>query len=265
MAPGDFGGAGIRLHTGARYPGQQQQGDCTVKKIQYSKLRLGAAPLVLGVALVSMPAFAQEAAEEGASQSDIVVTGTRIARPDLEVTSPVTVVGAEEITARQPNAAEDLLRDLPAVRPALGPGVNNGGDGSSTVDLRGLNTPTTASAQRPLVLLDGRRIVPFGLDGFTDLNTIPVGLIERVDVVTGGASTVYGADAVAGVVNFVTRRDFSGVDLSANYRISERGDATQYRADLLVGGNFEDGRGNEEKHHEVYWSATNRHEASGSR
>lgn len=244
MAPGDFGGAGIRLHTGARYPGQQQQGDCTVKKIQYSKLRLGAAPLVLGVALVSMPAFAQEAAEEGASQSDIVVTGTRIARPDLEVTSPVTVVGAEEITARQPNAAEDLLRDLPAVRPALGPGVNNGGDGSSTVDLRGLNTPTTASAQRTLVLLDGRRIVPFGLDGFTDLNTIPVGLIERVDVVTGGASTVYGADAVAGVVNFVTRRDFSGVDLSANYRISERGDATQYRADLLVGGNFEDGRGN---------------------
>lgn len=216
-----------------------------MKKIQYSKLRLGAAPLVLGIALVSTPAFAQDAAaEDAATQSDIVVTGTRIARPDLEVTSPVTVVGAEEIAARQPNAAEDLLRDLPAVRPALGPAVNNGSDGSSTVDLRGLNTPTTASAQRTLVLLDGRRLVPFGLDGFTDLNTIPVGLIERVDVVTGGASTVYGADAVAGVVNFVTRRDFTGVDFSGNYRISERGDATQYRADLLLGANFEDGRGN---------------------
>lgn len=216
-----------------------------MKQIQRSKLTLNAAPLVLGIALVSPPAFAQHAAEEVAmTQSDIVVTGTRIARPDLEVTSPVTVVGAEEITARQPNAAEDLLRDLPAVRPALGPGVNNGSDGSSTVDLRGLNSPATSSAQRTLVLLDGRRIVPFGLDGFTDLNTIPIGLIERVDVVTGGASTVYGADAVAGVVNLVTRRNFSGVDLSANYRISERGDATQYRADLLIGGNFQDGRGN---------------------
>ncbi|USI78361.1 TonB-dependent siderophore receptor [Sphingopyxis sp. USTB-05] len=232
----------VRLPNCAR---QIKKGDFLVKQIQRSKLTLSTAPLVLGIALASAPAFAQDAAEEAATtQSDIVVTGTRIARPDLEITSPVTVVGAEEITARQPNAAEDLLRDLPAVRPALGPGVNNGGDGSSTVDLRGLNTPATSSAQRTLVLLDGRRIVPFGLDGFTDLNTIPVGLIERVDVVTGGASTVYGADAVAGVVNFVTRRNFSGVDLSANYRISERGDATQYRADLLIGGNLEDGRGN---------------------
>lgn len=227
----------VRLPNCAR---QIKKGDFVVKQIQRSKLTLSAAPLVLGIALVSAPAFAQDAAEEGASaeQSDIVVTGSRIARPDLEVTSPVTVVGAEEITARQPNAAEDLLRDLPAVRPALGPGVNNGGDGSASVNLRGLGD------NRTLVILDGRRIVPFGLDGSVDLNVIPTGLVERVDIVTGGASSVYGADAVAGIVNFITRRNFSGVDLSANYRISERGDATQYRADLLIGGNLEDGRGN---------------------
>jgi outer membrane receptor protein involved in Fe transport len=221
-------------------PANKKIGDFLVKQIQRSKLTLSTAPLVLGIALASAPAFAQDAAEEGASaeQSDIVVTGSRIARPDLEVTSPVTVVGAEEITARQPNAAEDLLRDLPAVRPALGPGVNNGSDGSASVNLRGLGD------DRTLVILDGRRIVPFGLDGSVDLNVIPTGLVERVDIVTGGASSVYGADAVAGIVNFITRRNFSGVDLSANYRISERGDATQYRADLLVGGNLEDGRGN---------------------
>lgn len=209
-----------------------------MKKTQYSMLKLGAAPLVLSVALVSAPAFAQDAADESVAESAIVVTGTRIARPDLEVTSPVNVIGTEEINLRQPNSAEDLLRDLPSVRPSLGPGVNNGSDGSASVNLRGLGD------NRTLVILDGRRIVPFGLDGIVDLNVIPTGLIERVDVVTGGASSVYGADAVAGVVNFITRRNFAGFEASGNYRISERGDASQYRADLLIGANFDDGRGN---------------------
>ncbi|SEH16620.1 TonB-dependent Receptor Plug Domain [Sphingopyxis sp. YR583] len=216
-----------------------------MKKIIDSKLRLGAAPLVLGLALVSTPAFAQDAAEEGASsQPEIVVTGTLIRRPDLTISSPVTVVGTEEIQYKQPNTAEDLLRDLPSVRPALGPAVNNGGDGSSQVDLRGLNQAGSNSSQRTLVLLDGRRIVPFGLDGFTDLNNIPIALVERVDVLTGGASTVYGADAVAGAVNFVTKRNFTGLDASASYRITERGDGQQFRADVVMGASFDDDRGN---------------------
>lgn len=180
----------------------------------------------------------QETAAATAGAEEIIVTGTRIARPDLETSSPVNVVGAEEISLRQSSTAEDLLRDLPSVRPSLGPAVNNGSDGSSSVNLRGLGD------NRTLVLLDGRRLVPFGLDGITDLNTIPVALVERVDVVTGGASSVYGADAVAGVVNFVLKRDFSGVDLSTNYRISGRGDAQSFRADLLIGANTDDGRGN---------------------
>ncbi|WP_336959972.1 TonB-dependent receptor domain-containing protein [Sphingobium aquiterrae] len=174
-----------------------------------------------------------------ASDSDsIVVTGSRIQRPDLTVASPVAVIGQEEIALRQPGTAEDLLRDLPSVRPATGPGANNGANGSSTVDLRGIGD------NRTLVLLDGRRIVPYSLNGVTDLNTIPPGLIERVDVVTGGASSVYGADAVAGVVNFITRRNFSGVNLDSSYRITERGDTPQFRVNALFGANFDGGKGN---------------------
>ena len=210
--------------------------------------RLMASTLLISAAGVATPVLAQvtvpaEASPEvqddaAAATGDVVVTGSRIARPDLEVASPVNVIGTEEIALRQPNSAEDLLRDLPSVRPSLGPAVNNGSDGSASVNLRGIGD------NRTLVILDGRRIVPFGLDGVVDLNVIPVGLVERVEVVTGGASSVYGADAVAGVVNFITRRNFSGIDVSGNYRVSERGDAVQYRADVLVGANMDEGRGN---------------------
>lgn len=177
-------------------------------------------------------------ADSQTGEGDIVVTGSRIQRVDLDTASPVNVISQDEIGVRQPDTAEALLRDLPSVRPSFGPGVNNGGDGSSSVDLRGLGT------NRTLVLVDGRRVVPFGLDGITDLNTIPVALLERVDIVTGGASSVYGADAVAGVVNFITKRNFEGVELSGSYGVTQRGDASQYRVDLLTGANFADGRGN---------------------
>lgn len=171
--------------------------------------------------------------------SDIIVTGTRIARPDLQVASPVTVVGTQEIALRQVTTAEELLRDLPSVRPNLGPAVNNGSDGSASAELRGIGT------NRTLVLLDGHRIVPFGLDGVVDLNVIPPpAVLDRVDIVTGGASSTYGADAVAGVVNFITKKNFSGVDLSAKYRITERGDARQYQSTLVIGANLDDNRGN---------------------
>ena len=216
--------------------------------VSISRLLLSTSLLAVGA--FAAPAQAQvtepvEAAKPATnadqSQPDdgaIVVTGSRIARPDLNVASPVNVVNAEEIRARQPNTAEDLLRDLPSVRPNLGPAVNNGGSGAANVDLRGIG------ANRTLVLLDGRRLVPFGLDGTVDLNVIPVGLVDRVDVVTGGASSVYGADAVAGVVNFITRRNFSGFDVQANYRISERGDAAEFRSDALIGANLAGDRGN---------------------
>jgi iron complex outermembrane recepter protein len=187
--------------------------------------------------LSSTAAFAQDVPVEESAEA-IIITGSRIARPDLEVSSPVNVISQDEIALKQNVSAEELLRDLPGLRPSTGPGVNNGTDGSSSVDLRGIG------AERTLVLLDGKRVVPFGLDGLTDLNAIPIALVSRVDVVTGGASSVYGADAVAGVVNFVIRRDFSGVEASASYRFSERGDAAARKGDLVIGGNIADGRGN---------------------
>jgi outer membrane cobalamin receptor len=101
--------------------------------------------LLLSGAVLIAPAYAQDA--EGAEEAQtVVVTGSRIARPDLEVTSPVTVIGAEEIEQRQPNSAENLLRELPAVHPSLGPGVNNGSDRSASVNLRGLGYNRTSSS-----------------------------------------------------------------------------------------------------------------------
>ena len=109
-----------------------------MKKTQYSKLRLGAAPLVLSVALVSAPAFAQDAAEEGAAQSEIVVTGSLIRNPNLEQSTPVNVTTADTIELKQSNVAEEVLRELPGVVANIGSAVNNGNGGSSFVNLRGL-------------------------------------------------------------------------------------------------------------------------------
>lgn len=197
-----------------------------------------AANAATDAAAVQVAEPVETAPDANKAGEEVVVTGTRIARPDLTTASPVAVIGQQEISLRQPSTAEELIRDLPAVRPNIGPGVNNGSDGSASVDLRGIGT------NRTLVLLDGRRIVPFGLDNVVDLNTIPLPLVERVDVVTGGASSVYGADAVAGVVNFITKRNFSGVRIGAETGISEKGDTAKYRADLTIGANLADGDGN---------------------
>ncbi|HEY0027975.1 MAG TPA: TonB-dependent receptor [Allosphingosinicella sp.] len=182
----------------------------------------------------------QEAAgpAEETSSGDIVVTGTLIKNPNLTSSAPVTVVGQDEIQLRQTNVAEEILRTIPGAVPSIGSQVNNGNGGSSYVNLRGLGSI------RNIVLLDGVRITPADLSGRVDLNNIPLALVDRVDVLTGGASSTYGADAVGGVVNFITRSDFSGMELSASEQITERGDGNFFRADLTVGANFDDGRGN---------------------
>lgn len=185
----------------------------------------------------AQPDLEETAAPEGA-EGEIVVTGSRISRPNLEQSSPVAVISEEEISLVQPVSAEEFLRELPGSVPGTNPATNNGANGSATLNLRGLGT------NRNLVLLNERRVVPATLGGVADLNVIPVALLQRVDVFTGGASTAYGADAIAGVVNFITRRNFAGVDISANYGISERGDGANYRTDLTIGANFADDRGN---------------------
>jgi iron complex outermembrane receptor protein len=142
----------------------------------------------------------------------IAVTGTLIPRPTLEAMSPVTTLEVEELAYRGMNRVEDLLTSLPQVFVAQNSTIANGASGTATVDLRYLGS------QRTLVLLDGRRMASG--DAFAtapDLNFIPSALVKRVDVLTGGASSVYGADAVAGVVNFVLDREFEGIKAGATY------------------------------------------------
>lgn len=181
-------------------------------------------------------ALAQEA--PAAAEETIVVTGTRITNPNLVQSTPVLAVGEDEIELQNANTAEELLRQLPGSVPSIGPAVNNGTDGSARIDLRGLGS------NRNLVLVDGQRFTPVGLDGVVDLNNIPLALVERVDVVTGGASSVYGADAISGAINFIIKDDFEGVELETSYRFSQRTDGEVFRADLTLGGNVADGRGN---------------------
>jgi outer membrane receptor protein involved in Fe transport len=148
----------------------------------------------------------------GGRTEAVQVTGTLIPRPTLEAMSPVTTLEVEELTYRGINRVEDLLTSLPQVFVAQNSSVSNGASGTATVDLRYLGTVRT------LVLIDGRRM-PSG-DAYAtaaDLNFIPSALVKRVDVLTGGASSTYGADAVAGVVNFVLDRDFTGFKGGVEY------------------------------------------------
>jgi outer membrane receptor protein involved in Fe transport len=198
-----------------------------------------ASTLFVGAAAIANPAFAQNAGETAAeAPTEIVVTGTLVRNPNLVASTPVTVIGAAEIGLRQSNTAEQLVRDLPGVTPSIGSAVNNGNGGASFVDLRGLGN------FRNVVLLDGQRIVPSSATGRTDLNNIPLALVERTDVLTGGAATTYGADAVSGVLNFITRQDFSGFEANASQQLTQRGDGHTTRIDLTVGANFDDGKGN---------------------
>ncbi|GJL90979.1 TonB-dependent receptor domain-containing protein [Hyphococcus sp.] len=184
-------------------------------------------------AAVAMPAFAQD------GDDTIVVTGSRIARTDLAAPSPVARVDAEQLVLTNTVNSEQFLNTLPQVIPAFDSTSNNPGNGTATVNLRGLGT------NRTLVLVDGARYVASGPGGVVDINAIPSALVERVEVLTGGASAIYGSDAVAGVVNFILKDDFEGIQLDVSDEMSAAGwDANIFNAALTMGGNFADGRGN---------------------
>src|SRR5207248_7888651 len=173
--------------------------------------------LVLGAvaAAGSLPAVAQEQAAKPVEVETITVTGSRIPQPQLESVSPVTTISAESIRQTGVTRVEDLLNTLPQVAGQYGASLSNGATGEATVSLRGLG------ANRTMVLVNGRRLMPGDPtqngNAAPDLNFIPSALVERVDLLTGGASAVYGADAVAGVVNFVLNEHFQGVRLEGNY------------------------------------------------
>ncbi len=212
-----------------------------MKNTRLSNLKSTTAPLVLGLAMISTPVFAQDAADEAADEgTPIVVTGSRIARPNLDSNSPVSVVTGEQVVANADVTLDTFLNTLPGVNPAGTTTSNNpGNNGQSNINLRGLGS------NRNLVLINGRRPMVSASDQTVDLNTIPQGLIERIDVTTGGAGAAYGADAIAGVVNMILKDDFEGLDLRATYSntVSEM-DAREFQVSGTIGGNFADGRGN---------------------
>jgi len=227
------------------------------KMIADFRRKLLASTLLVGTAAYANPAFAQTVTPPATSpeaqqatveavtntnqrpEQEIVVTGSRIARPDLDSSSPVAVVSSKEfqLTAGSANV-ENVLNNLPQVTATTSSTSNNPGGGVATVNLRGLGS------QRTLVLVNSRRYVSFDVNQIVDTNTIPASLIDRVDVVTGGASAVYGSDAIAGVVNFILKKNFSGIQADGGVTVTDHGDGQIYDAGLTFGSNFDDGRGN---------------------
>jgi outer membrane receptor protein involved in Fe transport len=223
------------------------------------KSRLMIAGSAISLALFSaMPSFAQEkqddttaATEDDEADADteeeksgpILVTGSRIARPTLESAVPLTSVTIEDLTGTGEVSLGDALNDLPSLRSTFSSGSTSRNifstSGLSLLDLRGLGT------DRTLVLINGRRHVTSSPgDNAFDVNTIPIDLVDRIDIVTGGNSAVYGSDAVAGVVNFIMKRDYDGIKLSGQAGISSRGDRGTAFLSGVYGKNFADGRGN---------------------
>ncbi|MCA0910745.1 TonB-dependent receptor domain-containing protein [Qipengyuania gaetbuli] len=232
-----------------------------------TQLRLSAGSLSVALAMVAAPAFAQDADVTDTAASEeaapaIIVTGTRLnANPNLESAAPVLSVSSEQIQSTGTVRIEDLVNQLPQVFAGQAGEVSNGASGTATLDLRGLGSVRT------LVLIDGRRL-PYGSSQISsaNLDLIPTQLIERVDILTGGASAVYGSDAVGGVANFILKRDFEGVELDFQGGFQQHGndidfwegvldsasqpkpgpivDGAEYAFTGIFGTNTADGRGN---------------------
>ena len=215
-----------------------------------SLLLLGAATLVPAMAQAQAqaqpaPAAAATAQAEEAAEEEtaiITVTGSRISRTGYDAPTPVSVIGEAELKAEPQANIGDFVNTLPSVRGSQSSSTNsgslsNGQAGIATVNLRNLG------AARTLVLIDGQRSVASTPVGFVDTQTVPQGLIKGVEVVTGGASSAYGSDAVAGVINFSLNRDFKGLRAEYEFGITDYGDAPNHTFRITSGFDFADGRG----------------------
>ncbi len=203
---------------------------------------LGGAAAVTGAALAAAAPAGMAAAQDGqeaAGQTErIVVTGSRLIRSDLSAPSPTTVIGQDAIQNSGATTIETVLYEFPQLSAGNTSSVNSGGgSGVLTANLRGLG------ATRTLTLVNGRRFIPANGAGAVDLATIPSALVERVEVITGGASAVYGSDAIAGAVNFILRDDIDGIETSYRFGQTDRGDGTSHTFDLTFGTPFQEGRG----------------------
>jgi len=216
------------------------------------KLRLLATVAPMSLALVASPAFAQATAPHTDTNTataeeepeTIVVTGSRIRQPNADSPVPITTITGEQIFQTGRISVGDVLNQMPQLRTSLGSQNSTSGLGTrglNFLDLRGLGR------SRTLVLINGRRQVTADIinnGNAVDINTLPTDLIERVDIVTGGNSSIYGSDAIAGVVNFIIKDNFDGLNLHAQTGISKYGDAGNQYISLVAGKSFAEGRGN---------------------
>jgi len=183
--------------------------------------------------MTAMPVIAQDEEIE-----QIIVTGSRIARPDFESASPIVTISEARFELTSSATVETTLNSMPQFVGSWGSASNNpSADGQAQVSLRGLSNTAT------LVLIDGRRLVPSNGNGVPDLNLIPPALVERVEVLTGGASAVYGSDALAGVVNFRLLDQYEGLEFGGDWAETGYGDSRAYTANVTGGTNFADARG----------------------
>lgn len=226
---------------------QRQSPDCEVN------------PLDPACAAAVVDADAMPTGEaRSAAASTIIVTGSRIARKDYTANSPTVTIDETFIKQSSTSAIEEQLNKLPQFVVAQSSTTLNGVSGTggpvaagtsvqpsatstpgaSTVSLRGVG------ANRTLVLIDGRRGTPGNANGTVDVSTIPSAALERVEIISGGASATYGADAIAGVTNFILKKNFKGIDLDGQFGISDEGNGSEYQLSGIVGSDFSDGRGN---------------------
>ena len=199
--------------------------------------RLGGAALLIAASTISTVAMAQDVAE-------VVVTGSRILRPNLTQPTPVTTLPSEDLRVSGTPDLGQLLSELPS----LGSTGTLSGNTDSFGDLGGLNLPDLRrlGTSRTLTLVNGKRHVGgYPGDAAVDLNSIPVALVDQVEIITGGASAVYGSDAVSGVINIIMRQDFEGIEGNVEYGQAWRGGyGENLQASLAFGSNFDEGRGN---------------------
>jgi len=205
------------------------------------------AALLFGVSAAVLGVCGQASAQEAAAKADesqvveaVTVTGSRITAIATNAPTPITVVSTEQIQQTTPSSLPDGLNKLPIFQGSAIPtrsGDGAGNQAQNVLALRGFGT------QRTLVLMDGHRLTPSNANGTVDVDSIPQMLISRVDVVTGGASAVYGSDAVTGVVNFIIDKKFTGLKIEANAGISTYGDGNSYKFGIAGGASVLGGRG----------------------
>jgi iron complex outermembrane recepter protein len=197
-------------------------------------------------AAAQTPSAPPAAADEGGALEEVTVTGSRIRRKDLTSDSPLVTVDSAQIEQRAGLNLESYLNQLPNFSPAQTPTTENQDVQPSAVNTVGISTISLRGfgPNRSLVLVDGHRTTPVNALMVTDINSIPAAMIDRVEIITGGASAVYGADAIGGVTNFITKKNFQGAQIDVQDGITQAGDGNELRVSTLMGSKIADGRGN---------------------